>query len=286
MNIAVTGATGFIGTHLITCLVQRGYKPIAAGRNKEKLAYLSKSFKIPTYCCDLRTKGIDWFKVLGKPETVIHLAWGSLNDYNSLSHVEDELPAHYSLIKELTESGGTKRIIIAGTCFEYGLQEGKLAEDRPPMPILAYAVAKDSLRRFLELLSLQNNFSLVWLRYFYMFGPGQNPKSFPAQLDSAIASHEPIFNMSEGQQLRDYLPVEEVAERTAWLSTKTSATGIFNICSGKPISLLEMAQRKIRQSQSPIKLNLGYYPYPKYEPMAFWGNNLKLKHLIEHETKR
>jgi len=284
MKIAVTGATGFIGTHLIDCLVQKGYRPLVVGRNKDKLLSLSKSYNIPNYCCDIKAEGIEWFPALGKPEIVIHLAWGFLNDYTSLSHFEDELFAHYNFIKALTAPGGTKRVIVSGTCFEYGMQEGALSENRQTMPVLAYAIAKDSLRRFLELLSIKNNFALIWLRYFYMHGSGQNPKAFLAQLDNAIAQNETVFNMSSGQQLRDYMPVEQVVELTSRLATQTSATGIFNICSGKPISILELAEQKIRESHSQIKLNLGYYPYPKYEPMAFWGDNLKLKRLLAHET--
>ena len=97
-----------------------------------------------------------------------------------------------------------------------------------------------------------------------------NPKSILSQLDTAIENGDSVFNMTGGEQLRDYLPVEAVAQQLLdlFLSRKE---GTYNICSEKPISVRRLVEERIRERSSAIKLNLGYYPYPEEEPMAFWG---------------
>ncbi|MFM8742985.1 MAG: methyltransferase domain-containing protein, partial [Cytophagales bacterium] len=79
-----------------------------------------------------------------------------------------------------------------------------------------------------------------------------------------------IFNMSGGEQLRDYLPVEAVAQQLFELYVSTR-TGTYNICSGNPISVRRLVEERIKDRCASIQPNLGYYPYPDYEPMAFWG---------------
>jgi dTDP-6-deoxy-L-talose 4-dehydrogenase (NAD+) len=90
--------------------------------------------------------------------------------------------------------------------------------------------------------------------------------------------------MSGGEQLRDYLPVSTVASNIVSLSLQQSVEGIINCCSGKPISVRKLAENYIQEKGSKIRLCLGHYPYPDYEPMAFWGDNKKLnKILSSHE---
>ena len=87
--------------------------------------------------------------------------------------------------------------------------------------------------------------------------------------------------MSGGEQLRDYLPIAEVAKCLVSLAMARCDNGVVNICSGKPISVRKLVERWIEENEWSIKLNLGYYPYPDYEPMAFWGERKKLDHCLE-----
>ena len=82
--------------------------------------------------------------------------------------------------------------------------------------------------------------------------------------------------MSGGEQLRDFLSVQEVADKIVCLALKLELTGIYNISSGNPKSLRIFAEELIERENSNITLNFGYYSYPNYEPMAFWGNASKL----------
>ncbi|MCK4859475.1 MAG: NAD-dependent epimerase/dehydratase family protein, partial [Candidatus Omnitrophica bacterium] len=120
-----------------------------------------------------------------------------------------------------------------------------------------------------------------WIRLFYMYGNGQNPSSLLPQLDNALERGDEIFNMSGGEQLRDYLPVEKVAEYVTKISLQNKVLGVINCCSGKPISIRKLVENHMKNRGKTIKLNLGYYPYSDYEPMAFWGDNTKLNSIIK-----
>ena len=97
------------------------------------------------------------------------------------------------------------------------------------------------------------------------------------QLDRALEKGETVFNMSGGEQLRDYLPVEKVAEYLVKIAIQNQVSGLINCCSGSPISIRKLVENYLEKKQKSIHLNLGYYPYPDYEPMAFWGDDKKLK---------
>ena len=87
--------------------------------------------------------------------------------------------------------------------------------------------------------------------------------------------------MSGGEQVRDYLPVEKVAEYIVKISIQDKISGIINCCSGEPISIRRLVENYLVEKNKSIKLNLGHYPYKDYEPMKFWGENNKLKQIID-----
>ena len=216
----------------------------------------------------------------GVPEDLAQLACPGLPKYKELFHFEQNLPAAYRFVKNMVEAG-VQHVLVTGTCFEYGMQSGPLSEDLPALPENPYGLAKDTLRKFLQELQKHYPYTLQWVRLFYMYGEGQNPNSLLAQLDCAIDQGRESFNMSGGEQLRDYLPVEEVARRLAVLAETPDINGIINCCSGKPTSVRRLVEERVRERKSSIKLNLGYYPYPDYEPMAFWGDASRLETILE-----
>jgi dTDP-6-deoxy-L-talose 4-dehydrogenase (NAD+) len=119
-----------------------------------------------------------------------------------------------------------------------------------------------------------------------MHGEGQNANSLLAQLDRAISEGQLVFNMSKGDQLRDFLPIQKVAENFALAFENPNIEGVINCCSGQPVSVLDLVQQRCLEKKSKIRLNRGYYPYPNYEPMAFWGYGAKLSAIISsHDGK-
>jgi dTDP-6-deoxy-L-talose 4-dehydrogenase (NAD+) len=216
---------------------------------------------------------------LGRPDVLIHLAWSGLPNYTSAHHFEPHLGQQYRFLSRLVESG-LRSVLCTGTCFEYGLSSGELSEDATPDPQNPYGFAKDALRRQLYFLRERVSFDLTWARLFYMYGEGQSPSSIYMQLKKAVKDGEPAFRMSGGEQLRDYLPIEEVAAALVSLALDAPNAGIVNVCSGRPISVRSLVERWIKVNGWSIELELGYYPYPKHEPMAFWGRNARLAALL------
>ncbi len=176
----------------------------------------------------------------------------------------------YLFLKKIVACG-IKDISVSGTCFEYGLREGALSVEMNSNPHNPYALAKDTLRKFLQQLQLSTAFNLKWIRLFYTYGKGQMGSSILSQLETAATNGDESFNMSGGEQLRDYLHVEEVAKKIVHFSLDEKLNGIVNCCSGKPISIKRLVEDYIKENEYKIKLNFGYYPYNDYEAMAFWG---------------
>lgn len=274
MKIAVTGSSGFIGRHVLAELSQKQVEITLVTRDAKRL--LNTPVGVNVVEMDIALPGEDSFIQMGSPDVLIHLAWGGLPNYKSLHHFESELQIQYHFIKTLIESG-LSSVLITGTCFEYGMQSGPLSEDVESRPNNPYGYAKDALRKQLEFLKQLKPFSLTWARLFYMFGEGQSNTSLYTKLKEAVSRGETVFDLSGGEQLRDYLYVTEVARTIVRLALSGSDIGTVNICSGKPVSVRRLVEQWLIEHNWEIKLNFGHYPYPDYEPMAFWGDATKLQ---------
>lgn len=271
MNVVLTGATGFVGRHVAQAARARGHAVHALVRDVEaarRLPWLGDSVLSHA---DMSAPPADWAGLVRDADVVIHLAWTGLPNYKSLAHVDAYLPQQIAFLKGLV-AGGARRLLVTGTCLEYGLREGELAETLTPAPAVPYAIAKNVLRQYLEDWCAQQGALLRWARLFYMYGEGQNPNSLLAQLDRAIDGGETTFNMSGGEQLRDYLPVTEVARHLVAVAEHDTFAGTVNVCSGSPISVRRLVERHVAARGATIALNLGHYPYLDYEPRAFWGS--------------
>ena len=277
MKVAVTGASGFIGRHVLLKLSESSCEITAITRKSENLSGFKS--KIDIMEMDISLPLENAYELIGKPDILIHLAWHGLPNYKSLHHFETELPVQYRFLSGLVKSG-LPNLLVAGTCFEYGMQSGALGEDCEARPSNPYGFAKDTLRHQLGFLKHEHPFNLTWARLFYIYGEGQSEKSLFPQLKKAVENGDKIFNMSGGEQLRDYLSVSEVASYLVSLAMMEKDIGVVNVCSGKPVSVRKLVENWIAEYSWSIKLNLGYYHYADYEPMNFWGDNSKFQKLL------
>ncbi len=279
MKIAVTGASGFIGRNVLANLTKYPVEVIVVTRDANKLQNLPTGVQVLQL--DISDPGEDCFIRMGCPDVLIHLAWDGLPNYKSLHHFESELPKQYHFLKILVEAG-LPNLLVTGTCFEYGMQAGELSEDVLPLPDNSYGYAKNALRQHLEFLKSVKPFNLTWLRLFYIYGEGQLSTSLYQSFKEALLRGDKTFNMSGGEQLRDYLPIAEVARIIVQLSMNFHDFGTVNLCSGEPVSVRRLVEKWLMEFNSEMKLNLGYYPYPDYEPMAFWGSKKRLDISLEN----
>jgi dTDP-6-deoxy-L-talose 4-dehydrogenase (NAD+) len=268
MIVAVTGASGFIGRHVLDELLACGQSVVATyrpGREPER-----KSPGLRWVELDVADPPLNAYDCLGRPQALIHLAWDGLPNYNSLHHIEDELPKHYRFLSRVVRQG-LPALIASGTCFEYGMQYGPLSANAPTCPVSSYGFAKDTLFHQLKFLQAVHPFALTWARLFYIYGDDQSATSLFSLLHRAVAEGHAEFPMSGGEQLRDYLPVIEVAKKLVSNALTCRDRGAVNVCSGVPISVRRLVESWISAHDWNIALSLGQLPYPDYEPMAFWG---------------
>ena len=201
---------------------------------------------------------------------VIHCAWDSVNNTESAQHIEHNFLHHYLFLKSLIKLG-IKKLIVTGSCYEYGCQYGPVSPSTPTYPSTPYGLAKDMLHKSLRLLQRENSFNLIWARLFYIYGDGQNPNSVIPLFDQALARGDTVFNMSWGEQLLDYLPIEQATDKIVKLICQADDNGTFNISSGVPISLRRFLEHRMVEKNKHIKLNLGFYEYRKNDSLAIWS---------------
>lgn len=282
MKVLVTGATGFIGRHLVPCLIRLGHTVVASGRSSSRASRCDWLVDVEFVPFDILSDRVPAMADFGHPDILIHLAWEGLSDFNSSLHTDELLPAHSRFLDQLINSG-LSQCVVLGTCLEYGKTEGALRESMRANPGTAYARGKNALHE--HLLELQNRhaFALRWIRLFYVHGVGQSQKALLSQLDQTLARGDEFFPMSPGDQLRDYLPVERAAELIAGISLRTDYSGVVNCCSGDPVTVQQLVEAHLAKRDASIPLRLGTFPYPDYEARNFWGDTTRLNALVKGE---
>lgn len=278
MKVAVTGASGFVGSHVVPALLRRtGVEVVTASRGPASSAATAHARHVSLDLGSVDPQAA--FELLGRPQVLIHLAWTGLPHYQSAHHLEQQLPQQFAFLHGLI-AAGLRSLTCTGTCFEYGMQSGELSEEMASAPTNAYAQAKDALHRRLDALRAGQPFALNWARLFYLYGQGQAPTSLYSQFMAAGERGAATFGMSAGEQLRDYLPVGKAAELLVALALDAPGAGTVNVCSGQPVSVRSLVEQWRRERGWQMQLDLGRYPYPDYEPMAFWGSTARLRSIL------
>jgi dTDP-6-deoxy-L-talose 4-dehydrogenase (NAD+) len=276
MLIAVTGASGFLGSHVLNHLATLPVNVVAISRHT---AGRTETARLCWTEIDIARPPKNFYDALGRPDVLLHLAWDGLPNYGAAHHLAEQLPAQARFLEAAIDSG-LGAVVAAGTCLEYGMQAGRLLEARPCSPTVPYAEAKYALLQRLQVVKAQHPFALTWARLFYMYGDGQQEKSLWSQFMAAHRRGAIEFDMSGGNQLRDFLPVSKVAEYLSALALAAGDFGVLNVCSGEPKSVRSLVESWAKNLRWNVQLNLGCYPYPDFEPMIFWGDNTKLKEIL------
>ena len=270
MKIAITGATGFIGQHVRNVLAKTDNDVVLVVRHVERVG--DKSAREEIVAADLSQARTDWFELFGRPDVVLHLAWGGLPNYMDYYHVDVELPTQLRFLTALINSG-LKKLVVTGTCYEYGLSSGALSEDQETNPNTPYGIAKDRLRKELFELRSTLHFDLTWARIFYPYGEGQSESSIYSQLTRAISDNEKEFAIGSGTQMLDFIQVTTVAKALLAFVTEIKGIGLINVGSGDPQTVIEFVERLISRFESNIVPKVGVINDREYESISFWSDN-------------
>tara|TARA_B100000575_G_C23140108_1_gene663254 strand:+ start:4185 stop:5009 length:825 start_codon:yes stop_codon:yes gene_type:complete len=269
LNVAISGGTGFIGSYLIKYLLKKKINIFLLSRNKPKK--INK--KVKYFKFDLTKYKKFNYKKLDHIDTFIHLSWINNGDYQSKKNIIQVQKYHKNFLKKIILSG-IKNIIISGTCYEYGKQEGCLVEKLNTTPTTKYGLAKLNLLKYLYKLKLKKNFSLCWMRIFYIVGKFKNRNSIYNDLINKINNRSKSFKMSSGNQVRDFIHINKISKIIYNLLNKKNI-GIINVGSGKKKKLISHVNSWVKYEK--IKIIRHYYQMPKHEPFKAWASTKKLK---------
>lgn len=242
LKILLTGAAGFVGSHVARRLVAEGCEVTALLRpttDAWRISDLSGAMR--TLAGDLAaTEAIERCVDEVRPEVCIHLAW-YVEPGRYLAGLENLTMAAASLhlARRLAEAG-CRRFVGAGTCFEYDTTSGRLSEESPTRPATLYAASKLGLCLTLEHLGRTTGMEVAWPRFFYMYGPSEDRRRLvPTVIRSLLAGQE--VQLTRGTQVRDYLHVEDVAA-AVWAVARSDLVGPVNVGSGVPVTVREVVE--------------------------------------------
>ncbi len=278
MKVLVTGANGYLGTGVVKQLCDDGIEVIAA----DCFADTNADSRAKNVQCDIFTVD-NPYEFFDKPDVLLHMAWRNGFVHNDLSHIQD-LAGHYCFLKRSAESG-IKQIAALGTMHEVGFFEGSIKEDTPTNPQSLYGIAKDALRNALKLICKDYDVLFQWLRGYYIVGNAEKGSSIFSKLTAAEHRGEKLFPFTTGSNQWDFIDYNDFCKQVAATVEQTDVDGIINICSGHPEKLSDRVERFIRENGFSIKLDYGKFPDRPYDSKAVWGDDIKIKKVMENYGK-
>lgn len=256
-RILITGASGFVGKHVLRHIARQNVGLTLVLRNAD----CAKYFQYPCIDSVLITKNLFsetaewWENALQGIDTVIHLAWyAEPGIYLSSPNNLDCLMGTLNMAKGASYAGVTKFVGI-GTCFEYEMSSKHLSIDAPLSPKTLYAATKAATFLSLSQYFADHNVAFAWCRIFYLFGEGEDERRLVAYVRSQILKGE-AANLSDGDQIRDYLNVSVAAEYIVRIALG-GQYGAINICSGLPISVRRLVEEIAAEYDALDMLNFG-----------------------------
>jgi len=281
-KVLVTGASGYIGRHVVKELLRRGFLVTACDLYRDETNPEAEFTNADIFSGD---PGI--FETLGRPDALIHLAWEQGFVHGAPVHME-RLSAHYRFLKDMVK-GGLKEIAVMGSMHEVGFFEGAVTADTPCAPLSLYGVAKNALREAMLIEAKQGDFALYWLRGFYIYGDDARGSSIFAKLTQAAAEGKTEFPFTTGQNEYDFIEIDELARQIVSAATQgirdmeTPVTGVINVCSGKPVTLAERVEAFIVENGFDIKLQYGVFPDRPYDSKFIWGDDSLIRGILAED---
>jgi len=247
----VTGAAGFIGSHLAERLLREGHDVLAIDcftdyydrRAKEaNVAGVRERERFSLIEADLCAADLD--RLLDGTDYVFHLAgqpgvrpsWGARFD----EYVRHNVVATQRLL-EAARAGGVQRFVFASSSSIYGDAETlPVGEDALPRPVSPYGVTKLAAEHLCGLYAQAHGVPAIALRLFTVYGPRQRPDMAIQRFLSAVARGEPVTLYGDGSQTRDFTYVSDVVEAFALAAKQSCGERVLNVCGGAAISVNEL----------------------------------------------
>jgi nucleoside-diphosphate-sugar epimerase len=246
--VVVTGAAGFIGSHLVDRLLELGHVVVGIDRrtpDTDELAALNLARALSRPRFTLVT--VDLFEdgladAVAGAEVVYHLAampgvrpsWGLRFD----AYVKANILGTRRLI-DACERASVPRLVYASSSSVYGLAARVSKEADPARPVSPYGVTKLAGEQLClaHANRVDTALSVVALRYFTVYGPRQRPDMAISRILTAALTRTRYTLFGDGTQKRDFTYVDDVVEATIAAARPTVPTTVINVAGGSPVSL-------------------------------------------------
>lgn len=256
MKHLVTGGAGFIGSHIVSALLEQGASVrvldnFSTGR-RENLEALTRRFgrdQLEVLEGDVRDAS-DVGEAVRGVDVIFHSA-----AFVSVPQSMDEPQACFdvnvsgtSLLLDAARRSGVRRVVVASSAAVYGETDAlPLVEETPLQPKSPYALSKRVNEMYAELFTNSLNFEVAALRYFNVYGPRQRPDSMYAAAVPIFARRlldgKPVTVFGDGGQTRDLINVRDVVRANLLASEHPRAAGqVFNVCTGAETRLLDLIE--------------------------------------------
>ena len=294
-KVLVTGADGFIGSHLTEMLLQKGYKVFALSqynsfnnwgwledlKGKKNLTIISGDIRDPQFC-ETITKGID---------IVFHLAAliGIPFSYISVDHyVETNIKGTLNICFAVKKNK-VPRLVHTSTSEVYGSADYvPIDEAHKLKPQSPYSATKISADAMVMSLYYSMDLPVIIARPFNCYGPRQSMRAVIPTLIAQIINNRKKIKIGNLKATRDFTYVEDTCSAILKLSLNKKAVGeIVNIGSGKETSIREIGNKilKILNSKSKLKTEKKRIRPKKSEVNRLLCDNKKLKRITKFEPK-
>jgi nucleoside-diphosphate-sugar epimerase len=276
LKILVTGANGYLGQGIVRSILNNGHCVVATDFNTQFVDERAERIACNLFEVD------NPYSFFGEPDVLLHLAWRDGFVHYSSAHIED-LPKHYAFIKKMVD-GGIQQVAVMGSMHEIGFFEGSINESTPCHPTTPYGIAKNALRDLTQMLCKQKNIVFQWLRGYYIVGNSKFGSSIFSKITAAVDEGKTEFPFTLGQNQYDFIDYPDFCAQVAAVVGQKNEQGIINICSGKPEKLADRVERFIKENDYRIKLQYGAFPDRPYDSKAIWGNDTKIRKIMENQT--
>jgi nucleoside-diphosphate-sugar epimerase len=278
-RVLITGASGFIGRHLIQQLHEYGAQISTISRNRSDFPQ-----KIEQYAINItNTRAIHDCIQNSQPDYIFHLAAYKKRDAGIqafYSSVETNLIGSLNVFSAAKDVHSIQSIVTVGTAEEYGNNKPPFNEQLRECPVTPYSFSKLCVSHMGELFFHLYNLPVIIVRPTIAYGPGQGMDMFLPSLISSLLDNKP-FDMTFGKQTRDFVYVSDLVEALILASRNTNAQGqIINIGSGVSIRLADVAEKIEKMLNKKGLVNLGGKPYRKNEVMDYHVDLTKAQHLL------
>lgn len=270
-TILLTGGTGFVGRQLASQLMTRGFSirhVVRKGRAGElprdgaieSIIETDDLFAEPVERCAEMCHGID---------TVVHAAWYAEPGHYLASERNFACLAGSLNLGRGAVIAAVRRFIGIGTCFEYDTSVGTLSTSTPLKPTTPYAAAKAATFLNLSAWLPLHHVTFAWCRLFYLHGDGEDGRRLVPYVRSRLQAGLPA-ELTTGDQVRDFLDVRQAAKLIADV-VESDAEGPFNVCSGVPVTIRQLAETIADESGRRDLLRFGARPMNLTDPAIIIG---------------